>query len=148
MKHNCFQKKWILFLLPAICWSLSGCGSFFPNVSKSPLGPTSQVIHDSTQASFDCGEEIISILSTGSGLTGFIDMFGKKRDERTSGLHVFMQNKPETRRVFRAYTGLTIYYYQYRIQVLRLGWDLQNPFTEISVELMETKNSAVQYTYC
>jgi hypothetical protein len=148
MKCNCFNKKWKIFLLPAICWSLSGCGSFFPDVSSSPISSTSQLTHQGTVASFDCGDEIISIGSSGYGLSGFIDQFGIKKDEGTSRLDIVLDSHPETLRGYLAYAGLVIHYYKYKIHVLRLGWDLQNPFTEISVELLETKNNAVQNTYC
>ena len=148
MKISRLVAQWKKFVISALCLILSGCGSLFPDASTSPLSSTSQLTHDGTQASFDCGDEILSIGSSGYSYIEFIDLFGKKRSEQTSGLYIYISNKPETNRSFRAYTGLTIYYYIYEIQVLRLGRDLQNPFTEVDVKYLEMQQSTVRFTYC
>lgn len=135
-------------LLPAICLLLSSCGSFFPAASTSPLSATSHIIHHGTTTTFNCGNESLHFASSGYDSTEFIDVLGKKRGEITSRLYVGMSGKPETIKDFRAYTGLTIYYYQFQIQVLRLGRDLQNPFTEASVGYMQQLESSVRFTYC
>jgi hypothetical protein len=143
-----FYNNWKIIPLPAICLVLSGCGSFFPDSSASPMSSTSQLTHQGTVASFDCGDEIISIGSSGYGYTEFIDVFGKKRNEQTSMLDIVLDNHPETLRSYLAYAELTIYFYEYKIQVLRLGRDLQNPFTEVSTEIMDAQFSIKRYTYC
>jgi hypothetical protein len=148
MKMPRLVAQWKRIVISALCLILSSCGSLFPDASTSPLSSTSQLTHDGTQASFDCGGEMLSIGSSGYSYMEFIDIFGKKRSELTSGLYIYISNKPGTNRSFRAYTGLTIYYYIYKIQVLRLGRDLQNPFTEVDVKFSEEQQSTVHFTYC
>ncbi|MBN2084509.1 MAG: hypothetical protein JW748_04740 [Anaerolineales bacterium] len=140
------QSRRILF--SAVCLILSGCGSFFPDASTSPIGPSSQIVHYGTVASFDCDGEIIFIASSGYGYYTFIDMFGKKRSETTSSLWITIGDHPEKSRVYRGYAGLVIHYYNYKIEVLRLGRDLQNQFTEVNMGYMRERETPASFEYC
>jgi hypothetical protein len=141
-----FQWKRILF--PVVCLILAGCGSLSPLESASPLSSTNQLAHHGTVASFDCGGEIISIASGGYFNAEFIGQFGDKRNETMSQLFVSMRGKPESLRIFYGYTGMNIYYYLYKIQVIRLGRDFQNPFTEVNVKYWEMQQYAAGFSSC
>ena len=148
MKSTWGNTQWKRILFPAVCLILTGCGSLFPDASTSPLTSTSKLTHDGTQASFDCGDKLISIGSGNYGFADFIDVDMKSRSEQTSSLWITIRDHPETMKIYRAYTGLTIYYYIYRIHVFRLGRDLQNPFTEVNVKYLESEQTAVPFTLC
>jgi hypothetical protein len=148
MKSTRNNPQWKRILFPAVCLILTGCGSLFPFESASPLSLTSQITHHGTVASFDCAGETIAIASSGYEYTEYIDISGKIRKEQTSTLFIVMRDKPETRRSFTAYTGLTIYYYIYKIYVFRLGRDLQNPFTEVNVKYWEMQQYDAGFSSC
>ncbi|MBN2085787.1 MAG: hypothetical protein JW748_11245, partial [Anaerolineales bacterium] len=85
-------------------------------------------------ATFECGDVELAIGSSGYRERNFIDEFGKRRNEVTSSLWVYTIGNVKPARIYKAYEGVTIYYYLYKIHVLRLGRDLQNPFTEVDAK--------------
>jgi hypothetical protein len=127
------SRTWKIFIIPEVCLFLSGCGSLFPNVSATPLTSTSKLIHSNTQAIILCEFGNLELGTSNYEGREFIDEFGNKKTEATAGLWVSIEDQPETRQFYRAYGGLSIFYYSYRIQVLRIGADLQAGFTEVEV---------------
>jgi hypothetical protein len=149
MKLTRLNKAWNRIIYPAVCLLLSGCGSLFMiNANTSPSQPYSQLVHQSAVASFQCDEDIISIASGGYFNGEFFDQSGKKRNEMLSQLFISMRHKPEASRIVYAYSGMTFYYYMYRIQILRFGMDLQNPYTEVRVEYANDTESPMGSKYC
>ena len=142
------KNQWRGVIFPGICLLLSGCGSFFPAASASPSQPYAQLVHQTAVASFLCDGEIISIASGGFFNADFIGQSGEKRNETLSQLFISMRDKPEASRMVYAYGGMTFYYYTYRIQIIRLGRDLQNPFTEVRMEFANEKESSAGSPYC
>jgi hypothetical protein len=148
MRHATLAGRGKPWIIPCICLALSGCGSFFPLESASPSTAMSMLVHYGTVASFDCGNEKINVGSSEYGISGFVDVYGKKRDEQLSRLSIGVDGRPETYRDYWAYSGLIIYYYTYRIEILRIGRDLQNPFTELNVTYVEKADSVERNSYC
>jgi hypothetical protein len=140
------KSKSILYIM--VCLFLSGCGSFFPYESASPLSSTSRLVHSGAQATFDCDGQIITFTSTGNFEAEFIGQSGEIRNEMMSGLVILMRGNPEAERFIYAYSGLTYYYFQYKIQVLRVGVDRQNRFTEIEMSFPRQSESSGDYEYC
>jgi hypothetical protein len=147
MKLTWVKNQWKKILYPILCLLLSGCGSFFPNASASPLSPSSHIIHSGMTTTFDCGDEKIGFASYSFFAAEFIGQSGDKRNEMMSRLNVEIEGNPETSHDYYAYDGLTIHYYKYRIQVLRLGIDLQNRFTEVIVGY-EQQSTSGGSNYC
>jgi hypothetical protein len=149
MKLTWSRNQWKIAIIPAICLLLSGCGSFFMiNANTSPSQPYGQLVHQSAVASFQCDDDIITIASGGYFNGEFFDQSGKKRNEMLSQLFISMDHKPEASRIVYAYSGMTYYYYIYRIQILGFGLDLQNPYTEVRVEYANEKKSSAGSKYC
>ncbi len=128
-----------------ICLLLSGCGSF-PVYSLSPLTSASQIIYSGGQGSFDCDDQEIFVISTGNYKAEFIGQSGDRRIEMMTVLLITVQGRPESYRSIHAYTGLIYYFYQYRIQVLRLGIDIENEYVEITVGYF--RPSSMEYIDC
>jgi hypothetical protein len=126
-----FLRQWKRILFPTVCLLLSGCGSFFPEYSAPPSTSSGSIIYGGTTASFICGDMEFSLASGSYELREFIDEFGEKRNETLSGLSAGMAGKPEAQRYYRAYAGMRIYYYSATIQVIRIGNDRNNIFTEV-----------------
>jgi hypothetical protein len=145
MKKSQYSEQWKWILISALCLILAGCGPWFSNPSTSTENLKT---HHGTVAWFDCDDEAISIGSSGYGYLEFIDSVGNKRNENTSTLWISIDNHQGPLRIYRAYAGLTIYYYKYKIQVLRLGWEPLKPFTEINIQYLIESESADRYRYC
>ncbi|MBN2085769.1 MAG: hypothetical protein JW748_11155 [Anaerolineales bacterium] len=148
MEYSKLIKQCNGILLFALCLLISGCGSLFPNASASPLSPSSHIIHSGTTTTFVCGDERIGIASYSFFTAEFIGQTGEKRNEIMSRINVAIEGKPETSRDYYAYDGLIIHYFKYRIQVLRLGIDLQNRFTEVNVAILQKTNSSGASAFC
>jgi hypothetical protein len=110
MKFTRYVYLWKRILFPAACLFLSGCGDRLP---QTPLPDTSSKnrIHDGGESEFQCDNEKLTFRSTGYYAMEFIDVFGEKRNEMTSGLWIDILGKSEMGRYFKAYSGLVIYYY-------------------------------------
>lgn len=149
MKSVLSKNQCKIAFIPVIGLLLSGCGSFLIiDANTSPSQPYSQLVHQSAVASFQCDDDIISIASGGYFNGEFFDQSGKKRNEMLSQLFISMRDKPEASRTVYAYSGMTFYYYLYRIQILRFGMDLQNPYTEVRVKYATERESAASSQYC
>jgi hypothetical protein len=130
-------EKWKRILFPAFCLILSGCGHYLPLYDPPPSGSMGTVIHAGTQASFKCDDEILSIASgTNYYSAEYIDEFGNQRQGMISGLYFSLWEKREQARFYSAYTGLTIYYYSIKIEILGIGADRIDEFTEVDVGIM------------
>ena len=133
----------ILFIL--LCLLLSGCGSF-PLYSLTPMTLTSQIIYSGGQGSFDCDGQQIFVILNGNIDAEFVGQSGEKREEMISTLLIHVREKPDTYRGVFAYSGMSYYFYQYRIQVLRLGIDIVNEYVEITMSYWQP--SSTDYIDC
>jgi hypothetical protein len=133
---TCLKKinKWKVIFFSAVCLLLSGCGRFDAYSIRRPITTFGgKVIYSGTQASFHCNNNIISLASANYYSAEFIDESGEKRTGNISGLSVTMKDKPEAYRFYSVYSGLTIYYYFVKIEILQVGDD----FTEVEVSVVE-----------
>jgi hypothetical protein len=122
--------KWRTLIFPAICLLLSGCGRFdwySPPRPITTFGGT--VINSGAQASFRCNDDTVSLGSSNYHAAEFIDEFGEVRTGNISGLWVTMKDKPEAFHFYKVYSGLIIYYYDAKIEILQVGGD----YTEVEV---------------
>ena len=143
MAWICFCKNWKRILFPVVCLILSGCGHYLPLYDSPPSGSTGTVIHAGTQASFKCEDDILSIASgTYYYSAEFIDEFGNKRVSMVSGLYFSMRDKQEQARYYSAYAGLIVYFYSLKIEVLAIGVDHIDEFTEVEVSTIGKSGNA------
>ncbi|MBN2085075.1 MAG: hypothetical protein JW748_07595 [Anaerolineales bacterium] len=138
--------KWIMvcektkrILIPVVLIMLSGCGHYLPLYDlpqSSTMGGT--MIHKGTQASFHCGNDYLTLGSPSSYyFADFIDEFGDRKMEKMSGLWISIKNKPESRKYFAVYAGLSIHYYSEIIEVYTIGVDIIDHFIEVEVNNLE-----------
>lgn len=138
-------EKWKWIPCIAVCLFLSGCVHFSPYYDPLPRSSMGTAVHAGTQASFRCEDEILSIASgTNYYHAEFMDEFGNTIMGMVSGLYLSTRDKPERARFYSAYAGLTIYYYSMRINILQIGEDSMDEFTDVEVTYVQPSGATVR----
>jgi hypothetical protein len=137
------KQRWKKCILPFIGLFLFSCVVSRSDTVMPPLTSTSTKIYANTNPSFLGEFGVFSIATSNFFRREFIDEWGNKRDEETAALYVMIFHQPDTYKIFDGYAGLSIYYYSYKIHILRLGYDKDGLFTEIDVTNAKSSDSFI-----
>ncbi len=135
MRRPPFIKQCKRLFFPAMCLILAGCGPLTIDTDLESSSADGVIVHADGRGHYSCENGDLYFTGYSSSEIEFIDQFGKNRNERTFGLWIAIEKQPESHLYFRAYEGLTIYYYSYTLRVLCVGY--QSSYVDIEVDCGE-----------
>jgi hypothetical protein len=117
------NRKKFLQAIPILAVMIFGCELIYPKSRVTPMSSTSLIVYDKGQIEHFIGNKMLEIKAGHFARGKYIAESGKEETGLVATLWILLEASEETMMSVMVYTGKTVIYRDYKIQILRVEMD-------------------------